>query len=248
MKWTFAPVSRAGWVAIHVEARKLIDTRSARWLQLVMASVGLVLIALAIGLTSARSATLELSVVLAGLALPGAVIAPLLAILAITSDWQHKDVVKFYAVQPKRSVILAAKYIAVTVFAVAVVLVDCVIALLVATVFSWAANVPLVYGAYGSSLWQVVCSVVVGSVSGAAVASALMSTPVAIVFVLAQSTVLDLLIGFIPNIPAAYLQSGTFSSFLSEGGEVIPAVSSALIWIVVPALIGAWRHAKRDVV
>jgi hypothetical protein len=58
---------------------------------------------------------------------------------------------------------------------------------------------------------------------------------------------MDLLIGLVPGVPADYLQSATFSNFLSEGGEVLPALSSAVIWILIPAAIGAWRHTRADV-
>ncbi|WP_336857178.1 hypothetical protein [Sinomonas albida] len=174
-------------------------------------------------------------------------VSPLLAILSITADWQHKDVVKFYALQPRRLVILAAKYVAVTGFSILVVGTACLCGLLVAAALAWVANAPVVYGSFALSLWQVVCAVLVGSVSGAAVASAVLSTPLAIVFVLVQSTVLDLLIGLVPNVPVAYLQSGTFSSFLAEGGDILPALSSAVLWIVIPAAVGARRHVTKDI-
>jgi hypothetical protein len=234
-------------VAVRVESRKLVDTRSARWLLFAMILIGLSLIALAAGLSLERGGVLEVSVLLMGLALPGAIIAPLLAILSVTSDWQHKDVMTFYVLQPRRLVILGAKYIAVTLFATAVMAAICLCALLVAMVLAQSSSLEVVYTGLGQGLWYATCAVLIGSISGAAVASALMSTPLAIVVVLIQSTVADLLIGLVPNIPTSYLQSSTFSNFLSEGGEMLPALSSAVIWILAPAAAGAWRHLQRDV-
>ena len=239
--------SQCVWICFQVEARKLVDTRSARWLLFVMAVVGLSLVVLSIVLSVARGASLEVSAIVAVLALPGAVIAPLLAILSVTSDLQHREVVKYYALQPRRTVILTAKYLSVAMFAVAVTVIVCIAALIAAALVSAVSGAQIVYGSVLSTVWLVVCGVLVGSVSGAAVASALMSTPVAIVFVLAQSTVVDLLIGLIPGVPADYLQSAAFSDFLSEGGEVLPALSSAVIWILIPAALGAWRHTRADV-
>ncbi|NUP75357.1 MAG: hypothetical protein HOQ07_12025, partial [Sinomonas sp.] len=126
------PVRHPLAVAVNVEARKLVDTRSARWLLVVMLLIGLMLIGLAVGVAHERGAALEVSTIIAGLALPGALVSPFLAILSITADWQHKDVVKFYALQPRRLVILAAKYVAVTGFSFLVVGTACLCGLLVA--------------------------------------------------------------------------------------------------------------------
>jgi hypothetical protein len=234
-------------VAVRVESRKLVDTRSARCLLFAMILIGLTLIALAAGLPIERGGVLDVPVLLMGLALPGAIVAPLLAILSVTSDWQYKDVMTFYALQPRRLVILGAKYIAVTLFATAVMAAICLLAVLVAVVLAGFSRVDVVYTGLGQGLWYATCAVLIGSISGAAVASALMSTPLAVVVVLIQSTVADLLIGLVPNIPTAYVRSSTFSNFLSEGGETLPALSSAVIWILVPAAVGAWRHRRRDV-
>ena len=236
------------WICIKVEGRKLVDTCSARWLLFIMAFVGLSLVVLSIVLSMARGATLEVSAIVTVLALPGAVIAPLLSILSVTSDWQHREVVKYYALQPRRTLILSAKYVAVSAFAVVVIVIVCIVALIAAALLSAFSGAQIVYGSILSSVWLVVCGVLVGSISGAAVASALMSTPVAVVFVLVQSTVADVLIGLVPNFPAEYFQSATFSNFLSEGGDVLPALSSAFIWILVPAAIGVRRQTCTDVV
>lgn len=234
-------------VAVQVESRKLVDTRSARWLIFAMVLIGLSLIALAAGLALSGDAVLDISVLLAVLSLPGAIVAPLLAILSVTSDWQHKDVMTFYVLQPRRLVILSAKYIAVALFSTAVMVAICLFAVLVALGLSGFFQLEVLYEGLGRGLWHASCAVLVGSISGAAVASALMSTPLALVVILIQSTVADLVIALVPNIPASYLQSATFSNFLSEGGEILPALSSAVIWVLLPAAAGAWRHWRRDV-
>lgn len=234
-------------IATYVELRKLLNTRSSRWLLLSMALLGILMIALFVVVSASRDEPIDISLMLAALALPAGIGVPIISILAVTSDWQHRDVIKFFALQPKRGVLLLAKYLAVAIFGLGIMVVVCAIALVVSVTFSAATGSELIYGDLARSIWLLACTVLIGVISGAAIASALLSTPIAIVFVLFQSFVFDSLIGLFAGSATPFLQSATLSNVLTEGGNVAAALSSAAIWIVVPGVIGVWRNRTKDI-
>lgn len=234
-------------MSVYVEMRKLVDTRSSRWLLLSMAAIGVTIVGVFVALSVSRGEQIDVSLMLAALALPAGLGAPIIAIMGITADWQHRDVIKFFALQPARGVLLLAKYVAVAAFALGIVLVIGVAAVAIAGVMSAVQGVGLVLGDLAQSLRLLACVSIVGSVSGAAVASALLSTPLAIVFVLFQSFVFDSLIGLFAATAAPFLQSATLSNVLVEGGNPWAAVSSAVLWIAIPGAIGVWRNLARNV-
>ena len=234
-------------VSVYVEMRKLVDTQSSRWLLLSMAAIGVAVVSVFVGLSVSRGERIDVSLMLAALALPAGLGAPIIAIMGITSDWQHRDVIKFFALQPARGALLLAKYLAVAAFALGIVLVIGVLAVAIAAVMAGIQGTGLVWGDLAQNVRLLVCVSVVGSLSGAAVASALLSTPLAIVFVLFQSFVFDSLIGLFAGTATPFLQSATLSNVLVEGGNTWAAISSAALWIAIPAAIGIWRNRTKNV-
>lgn len=234
-------------VSVYVEMRKLVDTQSSRWLLLSMAAIGVAVVSVFVGLSVSRGERIDVSLMLAALALPAGLGAPIIAIMGITSDWQHRDVIKFFALQPARGALLLAKYLAVAAFALGIVLVIGVLAVAIAAVMAGIQGTGLVWGDLAQNVRLLVCVSVVGSLSGAAVASALLSTPLAIVFVLFQSFVFDSLIGLFAGTATPFLQSATLSNVLVEGGNPWAAISSATLWIAIPAAIGVWRNRAKNV-
>ncbi|MFK0003164.1 hypothetical protein ACIQTZ_13875 [Paenarthrobacter sp. NPDC090520] len=234
-------------VAIHVELRKLTNTRSSRWILASMVFLGILMVAVFVSTSITRGEPIDTSMMLAALALPAGIGAPIVSILAVTSDWQHRDVIKFFVLQPRRGLLLIAKYIAVSTFALGIILSVCAVSFAGSLALSAVAGTDVVYGDVVRSLWLLTCVTVVGTIAGAAVASALLSTPLAIVFVLFQSFVFDSLIGLFAGTATPFLQSATLTNVLTEGGNAMAAVSSAAIWIIVPGAIGAWRNRIKDV-
>ncbi|MET1156590.1 hypothetical protein [Arthrobacter sp.] len=200
-----------------------------------------------VALSAARGQQIDVSMMLAALALPAGLGAPIIAILGITSDWQHRDVIKFLALQPARGTMLLAKYLAVAAFALGIVMIISVVAVAVAALVSAVQGTDLMLGDLLQSARLLVCVSVIGSFSGAAIASAFLSTPIAIVFVLFQSFVFDSLIGLFAGTATPFVQSATLSNVLIEGGNVWAALSSALIWIAIPGAIGVWRNLATNV-
>ncbi|BCW35091.1 hypothetical protein StoSoilA2_11470 [Arthrobacter sp. StoSoilA2] len=243
-----SPVSNPIGVAVYVEMRKLINTRSSRWLLFSMTLLGILMIVAFVAVSASRNEPIDMSMMLAALALPAGIGAPIISILAITSDWQHRDNVKFFVLQPRRGVLLLAKYIAVAIFGLATMLVICAVAFAVSAGFSVFTSSDIMFGSLNRSVWLLLCATLVGVMSGAAVASALLSTPLAIVFVLFQSFVFDSLIGLVAGDATPFLQSATFTNVLTEGGNAAAAASSAVIWILIPCVIGIWRNRTKDVV
>ena len=79
----------------------------------------------------------------------------------------------------RRGVLLLAKYLAVATFALGIILLVCAIAFVASAGFSAIAEYELVLGDLAKSLWLLTCVTVIGTISGAAVASALADPVVA---------------------------------------------------------------------
>jgi ABC-2 type transport system permease protein len=101
---------------VHVELRKMFDTRSGFWLMAsivisaVLATVGVVLFA--------PTADLTYSTFNLAIRFPVAVILPLIAILSVTSEWSQRSGLTTFTLVPHRSRVILAKAISAVVVGV----------------------------------------------------------------------------------------------------------------------------------
>jgi hypothetical protein len=70
--------------------------------------------------------------------------------------------------------------------------------------------------------WLLLWATVLGSVSGAAISSALLSAPLSLVFIIFQTLLFDTLIGLIAGGSAPFLQSASLINSLTDGTPAGP--------------------------
>lgn len=232
---------------ILIEVRKMTDTRSTRMLLALMLVVGLCTAALVIFVTGSRGVDLDFSVVVATLALPAALGAPIIGILGMTGDWQHRDVMTFFALVSRRWKIFVAKIVGTLIVSLAIVLGVLALSLLMSALIPAAMGFGWTAGDLGKAFWLLLWATVLGSVSGAAISSALLSAPLSLVFIVLQTLLFDTLIGLIPGGSAPFLQSASLINSLTDGAPTGPALTSLVLWILLPLGIGFWRNQRKEV-
>jgi len=104
---TPVPMSRL----VHVELRKLTDTRSGRWLLITMAGITALIIGVALFVAPPDDLTFE-TFLDASWAVQ-ALLLPVLGILAVTSEWGQRTGLVTFTLEPRRARVVGAKLIAV---------------------------------------------------------------------------------------------------------------------------------------
>jgi ABC-type transport system involved in multi-copper enzyme maturation permease subunit len=251
------PLSRL----IRVEFRKLLDTRSGRWLLILQA----LLILIAVGGTTIVLAVNDETIVvmdltvIAGLVM--AVLLPVMGILAITTEWSQRTHMVTFTLEPRRGRVVAAKTVAILLAGVASIVVAVAIGYL-------AGGAAALFGAQVDlhADWELLAGFLVaqllGLLSGFAFGALLLNSPAAIVLYVAYNTV-------IPGVLAAAAGLSWFAHIhpwvdfvaaqqpLTSGPT--PAdigfaavewghfVVSGLIWLVLPLTLGALRIMRAEV-
>jgi hypothetical protein len=229
-----------------MELRKVLDTRAGFWLLALTAiATG------AIGVLQARGTPSGLQDNVSSLMIPASVLLPVLAILAVTSEWSQHTALSTFTLVPQRHRVAIAKLVAVTAVAVSSVLTVLVLSVIV-TLISARDRSPAVWDLSATELTQMSVLQVGEVVLGLAFGLLLMNTPAAIVlhFVLPSS------VGLLGNVPVVapvvpWIDWGTTTLGLSEGTLPGPAwakaVTASLVWIGCPLALGLARLARRDV-
>jgi ABC-type transport system involved in multi-copper enzyme maturation permease subunit len=234
-------------VLMVIEVRKMTDTRSARILLAGMLAIGLCIAGLVIFVAGTRGVPLEYAVIVGTLALPAALGAPIIGVLGMTGDWQHRDVMTFFALVSRRWKIFVAKIAGTLIVSLAIVLAVVALSLLLCAILVPTMGLVWILGDLGRAMTLVLWATVLGSVSGAAISSALMSVPLSMVFIVLQTLLFDTLIALIPGGSAPFLQAASLSNALTDGAPAGPALTSLALWILLPLGIGFWRNQYREV-
>lgn len=232
---------------VLIEARKMTDTRSTRMIMLLMLVVGLCTAVLVMVISGSRSLDLDFSMIVTTLAFPAALGAPIIGILGMVGDWHHRDVMTFFALVSRRWRLFVAKVAGTLVVSLAIVLAVLTLSMVLSMVIAPTMELGWTAGELGNAIWLLLCATVLGSVCGAAISSAFLSAPLSMVFIILQTLLFDTLIGLIPGGIAPFLQSASLINHLTGDGPVAPALTSLVLWIVVPLCIGFWRNQRKEV-
>ncbi|WP_232679065.1 ABC transporter permease subunit [Nocardioides sp. R-C-SC26] len=237
------PMSRL----ISVEIRKSFDTRAGRWLT--FSILGITVIATALGaLFFEESAQDYVSM----LSMAGGIMTsflPILMILLITSEWSQRTGLATFTLEPRRSRVVVAKFLAGIVLSIAVLLLGASIAA-VGTLAS-----PVNGGSADWNLtWDPIPSFFLGTLIavfvGFAFAMLLRNSPAAIVGYFVYSLIVPTVAGILAyiikgledvipwiefNTAQAPLYTGDFTL---SGQEWAQLLVSGTIWLVLPFFVG----------
>ena len=231
---------------VRVELRKMFNTRSGFWLLAslvivgVLATVGTILFAPDDRLTHNTFAAAN--------GFPMTIVLPIIAILSITGEWRQRPGLTTFTLVPHRGRVLVAKTIASVVVGIAAMLVALVVGVAGNVVGTTISGTDLVWDLSAAQFGTIVVGSLLCLLTGTMLGMLIRNSPGALVTYFVMTLVLPTLFGILAANQADFadvrpwVDAELARSFLFEGpptGEQWGQVATtALLWLVLPALVG----------
>jgi ABC-type transport system involved in multi-copper enzyme maturation permease subunit len=244
---TRVPMSRLALV----EFRKSLDTRAGRWFTFSIIALCLVVVTIvAFVVDDPDRDYIDL------LGVAGAVLGsflPILIIMLVTAEATQRTGLVTFTLEPQRSRVVAAKFIAGVALGVAVMIIAALMAVvgtLLGTIDGsspdWSLDANLVFNGF-------VLSNLIGIFIGFAIGMLLMNTAAGIVAYFVYSLILPTVVGFLGVFSAGFekvapwielntAQTPLFTGDYKPTGEEWAQIATAgTIWLILPLALGIWR-------
>jgi ABC-type transport system involved in multi-copper enzyme maturation permease subunit len=246
---TVPAVSRPGLATlVRVELRKSYDTRAGRWLLVTIGLGALAVVAISLFVEDAPKTFADY---FSFTQLPVGVLLPVLGILLVTSEWSQRTAMTTFTLVPRRSRVLTAKLLAAVVLAVLGVVAAAVAAAVATVLTPVVTDQAMDWGTSGAQVGQVLLVQVLFVLSGVAFGMLLLSSPLAIVLYFVLPTVFTIVVNLVSALDWVrdWLDLGTTTMPMFEGeldGQGwVQVGTSAVLWIVLPVVIG-WLRIQRS--
>jgi hypothetical protein len=233
---------------VRVELRKMVDTRSGRWL--LIAILALSAAALTWMLTHLDPGSVAFTDVLDTALVPVDVILPVVGIMAMTSEWTQRSALTTFTLSPRRIPVLFAKLVA------AVTLAAAVVTVVVGFAFAATALGGVISGdgaTYGHALRNIAGSGITDMINVVMAAGFGLVAAVTAAGVLAYyvaPTAWALVAPGLLHANSRWLDIfDTFDNLSSFhlAGHVPQALTSVGFWIVLPVAVGLFIANRREV-
>ncbi len=241
---------------VKVELRKMFNTRSGFWM---LVSIGVLsVIATAAVIIFAPESAVTYANFAAAIGLPMSVILPMIAILAVTSEWSERSGLTTFTLVPSRGRVIGAKAFAT--FAVGVG--STAVAFAVGAVGNLAgsalAGVDTVWDISLSMAPQMVLGNLVGMAIGFTLGVVLRNSAAAIVGYFVASLVMPGILVLLAQVRSWFAdlqpwidwnetQVALFDGATNTGREWAMLGSTTMIWIVVPLVVGLLSLRRSEV-
>ncbi|WP_433338169.1 ABC transporter permease [Spirillospora sp. CA-294931] len=234
-----------------VELRKMVDTRSGRWLLILIALAAVAMMPVVLFAVPEREQTLRefFTASQAGVFF----LLPVLGIMSVTSEWSQRTALTTFTLVPDRNRVVMAKVLGGAALGTAFIAVGLVVSVLAKALGevvgrsdgSWSLPLSVV----GTGLLLSLTTVLMG----VAFAMLCMNTPIAIVLYFLLPTLWTTLGEMVEklNSVAGWLDTNRTLAKLSEpgitSGEWARVGTSLLVWMVIPLVAGVIRLNRREV-
>ncbi|AKT52793.1 hypothetical protein ADJ73_11200 [Arsenicicoccus sp. oral taxon 190] len=235
---------------LHVELRKLVDTRSGRWLLIAM---GLVTAA-AIGFTWSLSEreSLTFSTFAEATTTPQMILLPILGVLTATSEFSQRTGLVTFAQEPRRLRVVLAKMAAVCIVGVLAIALGLALAAAANVLAGTFQDAPASWDLRWPAVGGVLLAELIGVLSGLGL-GLLLANPgfaIAAYFLIPMLLPLMALVSWLkdaapwidPNPSSRQLLSGHMTA--TDWGHL--ATSNA-IWTLLPLVLGSWLLLRREI-
>lgn len=232
---------------VGVELRKMFDTRSGFWL---LTSTGVLsVVATAAAVVLAPDSTLGYETFASAVGFPMTLILPLIAILAVTSEWSQRSGLTTFTLVPSRGRVIGAKAIAATIVGIVSMLAALAIGAVGNMVGSALAGVDTVWDISPAHAAQIVLGNLAGMAIGFSLGVVLRSSAAAIVGYFVLSFVLSGILVLLARVREGFsdlqpwldwnqTQVALFEGTTSSVQEWAQLGATTTIWIVVPLVVG----------
>jgi ABC-2 type transport system permease protein len=241
---------------VRVELRKSYDTRAGFWLIVSVGLLVLVVEALAVAVIAVNDESIDFGGLVLTAAFVTSIFLPILGIMLVTTEWSQRSALVTFALEPRRSLVIAAK----AVVGVLLTLVTVAFSLAIGAV----ANV--VFGllqgqadwAFGwGDFWAFLLTQVLAVLGGFALAALLLNTSAAIVVFFIYKWVLPGLFAVGAELIGWFADVGPWIDFQgaqtaiwdwsTSAEDWAQLVVSGLVWLGLPLAIGTWRVLRAEV-
>lgn len=232
---------------VHLECRKLVDTRSSRW---VLACLGLlsVLGAVAALAGTGSEQTLTFSAVLVAMLSPLALAMAVLGVLGMTGDWAHRVTTTYFPLLRSRSEVYAAKVLATLIVSALLLGALLVAALLLLAVVGLTGRAVAVSGV-GEAIGLAAVTSLLGTGFGLGVAAVVRRLALSLVLIVVLTLGVNALAFTLLPVGLQPVFSTLTPLVLlgapeDAGVAAWQVLASCLLWYVLP-LVAGWRIAGR---
>jgi ABC-2 type transport system permease protein len=256
-----APVRRPGRPIpttrlVKVELRKMFNTRSGFWM---LISIGVLsVIATGAVIIFAPDSAVTYESFATAIGLPMSVILPMIAILAVTSEWSQRSGLTTFTLVPSRWRVIGAKAMATALVGLGSMAVAFAVGAVGNLTGSALAGVDTVWDVSLSAAPQIVLGNLVGMAIGFTLGVVLRASAAAIVGYFVVSLVLPGVLGLLalvrewfldlqPWIDWNYTQVELFEGATNTGEEWAMLGSTTMIWIVIPLVVGLVSLRRSEV-
>ncbi len=241
------PLSRL----VKVELRKSLDTRAGRWFTGSILALCLAIVVIYALIAPEGAIDLGDFLLVSGSVL--GYFLPILIILMVTSEWSQRTGLVTFTLEPHRPRVVAAKFCAGLLLGVGLIVVAALIASLGVLIAGggWDVETGMIVNGF-------VIANIIGILLGFAIAMLLMNTPAAIVAYFIYTLVLPIAVGILGAFQewfadlAPWIEFNTAQASLFEGDyvptgeELGQLITSGLIWLVLPLVLGTLRLLRAE--
>ena len=256
-----APVRRAARPIpttrlVKVELRKMFNTRSGFWM---LVSIGVLsVIATGAVIIFAPDSAVTYESLATAIGFPMSVILPMIAILAVTSEWSQRSGLTTFTLVPSRGRVIGAKAIATLLVGLGSMAVAFAVGALGNVAGSALAGVDTVWDISLSTAPQMVLGNLVGMAIGFTLGVVLRNSAAAIVGYFVVSLVMPGILVLLaqvrswfedlqPWIDWNYTQVALLEGATNTGEEWAMLASTTMIWIVIPLVVGLLSLRRSEV-
>lgn len=240
---------------LRVEARKMFDTRSGRWLMISI--LALATIATICVVAFAPRDQLTYSTFATAIGVPMAVILPVVAMLTVASEWSQRTALTTFTLVPSRSRVLAAKAVVIAAVGVTSMTVAGAVGALGNLGGTAIAGVDPVWDVTWIDFGQIVLSDLTAMAMGFTFALLTRSSPGAIVAFFTYSLVLPAASGALAALQPWWAENGAWFDHVAATDPLFDGALSAhewaqlgvtsLFWLVIPLAVGVRAALRSEV-
>ncbi|WP_277211682.1 hypothetical protein [Isoptericola croceus] len=245
------PLSRL----IDVESRKLVDTRSSRWL---LAAVPLLTLIVVTGVTLwGREDEVTFGMHTTTNMMPLELLLPLVAVLSVAGEWSQRAALTTFALVPRRGRVMVAKAAALLVVTLAATVTVVVLSAIGTAVATRVRGIEAVWDLPLDLALRLAVANVVVVAFGFGVGVAIRSTAPAMVAYLGFMFVVPMLSSVVAGLWTWWAENGPWfdlswsTSFVTapeiSGDQWAQLATSALLWIVLPTVLAVRRLLRVEI-
>ncbi|EWT02434.1 hypothetical protein N865_04895 [Intrasporangium oryzae NRRL B-24470] len=235
---------------VHVELRKMLDTRAGRWLVI---GIGAVIATALVILFFNNGGQHSFEDYLQATTMPQAIILPVVGILAVTSEWSQRTGLVTFGLEPRRGRVAWAKLVAALLVGVGALVLSFVLAVVAHQAAITFRGIEGDWSIAGLTLLGASLYVLLGLAQGVGFGMLFKNTPAAVVvyFVLPTAwSILGSLVSWVGDV-GRWLDLNRTMQPLFEGSltteQWARLGTSVGLWVVLPLAVGIWRLTRAEV-